>query len=115
MAPGRSPPRPTSMRRMRSSRSSPTGCTPSLPEATRLSAVEADDFLVCFEARATPHLAAEWLDRLRRHTDKPVRYLVLSHYHAVRMLGAAAFAAEVIVAHENTKALIAEQGQGGLG
>ena len=35
--------------------------------------------------------ARRWLDKLREHTDKPVRYLVLSHYHAVRVLGASAF------------------------
>jgi glyoxylase-like metal-dependent hydrolase (beta-lactamase superfamily II) len=74
-------------------------------------AVEATDFLVCFEARATPHMADKWLAQLRRHTDKPVRYLVLSHYHAVRTLGAAAFDAEVVVAHENTRAMIAERGR----
>ena len=54
-------------------------------------AIEGEDFLVCFEARATPVAAGEWLARLREHTDKPVRYLVLSHYHAVRVLGASAF------------------------
>ncbi|KAA2264658.1 MBL fold metallo-hydrolase [Solihabitans fulvus] len=75
-----------------------------------VAAIEADDFLVCFEARATPVAARGWLDRLRRHTDKPVRYLVLSHYHAVRTLGASAFDAEQIVAHEQTRALIAERG-----
>ena len=74
-------------------------------------AVEADEFLVCFEARATPHMAAKWLAQLRGHTDKPVRYLVLSHYHAVRTLGAAAFEPEVVVAHENTRAMIAERGK----
>lgn len=74
-------------------------------------AVEGEDFLVCFEAMATPVAAREWLDRLREHTGKPVRYLVLSHYHAVRTLGASAFDADVIVAHENTKALIAERGK----
>ncbi|HVV23457.1 MAG TPA: MBL fold metallo-hydrolase, partial [Pseudonocardiaceae bacterium] len=47
-------------------------------------AVEGEDFLVCFEALATPVAAREWLATLREHTDKPVRYLVLSHYHAVR-------------------------------
>ncbi|MEV0588769.1 MBL fold metallo-hydrolase [Nonomuraea sp. NPDC050310] len=73
-------------------------------------AIEGEDFLVCFEARATPVAAREWLTLLREHTDKPVRYLVLSHYHAVRVLGASAFDAGVIVAHENTKALIAERG-----
>ncbi|NND02523.1 MAG: MBL fold metallo-hydrolase [Acidimicrobiia bacterium] len=73
-------------------------------------AIEGDDFLICFEARATPYMAGRWLEQLRQHTDKPVRYLVLSHYHAVRTLGAAAFDAEVIVAHQNTKELIAERG-----
>jgi glyoxylase-like metal-dependent hydrolase (beta-lactamase superfamily II) len=56
-------------------------------------------------------VAARWLAMLREHTDKPVRYLVLSHYHAVRVLGASAFDAEVIVAHENTRALVAERGK----
>jgi len=73
-------------------------------------AVEGEDFLVCFEARATPLLAGRWLERLRVHTSKPVRYLVLSHYHAVRTLGAVAFGADVIVAHEQTRRLIAERG-----
>src|SRR5215218_7032274 len=73
-------------------------------------AVEGEDFLVCFEARATPVAAREWLARLREHTDKPVRYLVLSHYHAVRVLGASAFGAVAVVAHEATRALIAERG-----
>jgi glyoxylase-like metal-dependent hydrolase (beta-lactamase superfamily II) len=74
-------------------------------------AIEGEDFLVCFEAMATPVAAGQWLARLREHTTKPVRYLVLSHYHAVRVLGASAFGADVIVTHENTRALIAERGQ----
>ncbi len=73
-------------------------------------AVEGEDFLVAFEARATPLMARRWLDQLRQHTTKPVRYLVLSHYHAVRTLGAAAFDARTVVAHEQTRALIAERG-----
>jgi glyoxylase-like metal-dependent hydrolase (beta-lactamase superfamily II) len=74
-------------------------------------AVEGEDFLVCFEALATPVAARRWLTRLREHTDKPIRYLVLSHYHAVRVLGASAFGAEVIVAHDRTRELIAERGR----
>lgn len=76
-----------------------------------IGAIEGEDFLVCFEALATPVVAKQWLAKLRQHTDKPVRYLVLSHYHAVRVLGASAFDAEVIVAHENTRALVAERGK----
>ncbi|MDU0291683.1 MBL fold metallo-hydrolase [Saccharothrix longispora] len=74
-------------------------------------AVEGEDFLVCVDARATPKAARRWLDVLRRHTGKPVRHLVLSHYHAVRALGASAFGADEVIAHENTRALIAERGR----
>jgi glyoxylase-like metal-dependent hydrolase (beta-lactamase superfamily II) len=74
-------------------------------------AIEGEDFLVAFEARATPVAAADWLARLREHTDKPVKYLVLSHYHAVRVLGASAFGAESIIVHENTRFLINERGK----
>src|SRR5262245_28300673 len=74
-------------------------------------AIEGEDFVVCFEALATPVAAKQWLAKLREHTDKPVRYLVLSHYHAVRVLGASAFDAETIIASETTRKLIAERGQ----
>jgi glyoxylase-like metal-dependent hydrolase (beta-lactamase superfamily II) len=74
-------------------------------------AIEAEDFVVAFEARATPKAANDWLEQLREHTDKPVKYLVLSHYHAVRVLGASAFNAESIIAHENTRLLIEERGK----
>ena len=73
-------------------------------------AIEGEDFLVCFEARATPAAARDWLAKLREHTDKPVKYLVLTHYHAVRVLGASAFDAEHILASEATRDLIAERG-----
>ena len=76
-----------------------------------VAAVEGEEFVVAFEARATPVMAERWLARLREHTDKPVRYLVLSHYHAVRTLGAAAFGATAVVAHEQTRRLIAERGR----
>ncbi|TDD69965.1 MBL fold metallo-hydrolase [Actinomadura rubrisoli] len=75
-----------------------------------IGAVEGEDFLVCFEALATPAAARDWLTILRAHTDKPIRYLVLSHYHAVRTLGASAFQAPVVIAHDRTRALIAERG-----
>lgn len=74
-------------------------------------AVEGEDFLVCFDARATPVAARDWLAQLREHTGKPVRYLVLSHYHAVRVLGASAFDADVVVTHDLTRDLIAERGE----
>ncbi len=74
-------------------------------------AIEGEDFLVCIEARATPAAARDWLAKLREHTDKPVKYLVLTHYHAVRVLGASAFDAEQIIASDMTRNLIAERGE----
>ncbi len=74
-------------------------------------AIEGEDFLVAFEALATPTAARKWLAKLREHTDKPVKYLVLSHYHAVRVLGASAFDAETIISHDMTRHLIAERGK----
>ncbi|MFD5329991.1 hypothetical protein ACFWJO_39740, partial [Streptomyces sp. NPDC127092] len=69
-----------------------------------IGAIEGEDFVVCFEALATPVAAQDWLRKLREHTDKPVQYLLLSHYHVVRVLGASAFDAETVVAHETTRA-----------
>lgn len=76
-----------------------------------IGAIEGEDFVIAFEARATPKAARDWLEQLRAHTQKPVKYLVLSHYHAVRVLGASAFEAQSIIAHEATKVLIDERGQ----
>jgi glyoxylase-like metal-dependent hydrolase (beta-lactamase superfamily II) len=73
-------------------------------------AIEGEDFLVCFEARATPAAARDWLAKLREHTQKPIKYLVLTHYHAVRVLGASAFGAEQIISSETTRKLIEERG-----
>ena len=74
-------------------------------------AIEGEDFLVCIEARATPVVAREWLARLREHTDKPVKYLVLTHYHAVRVLGAPAYGAKEIVCSDAARAMIVERGE----
>lgn len=74
-------------------------------------AIEGKDCVLAVEARATPLMAEIWLNELRRHTTKPVRYLALTHYHAVRTLGASAFGAEQIIAHRKTAELIEERGQ----
>lgn len=73
-------------------------------------AVIGEDAVLAVDARATPALARVWLEELRRLTDKPVRYLVLTHYHAVRALGASAFGAEWVIAHEGTRRWIYERG-----
>jgi glyoxylase-like metal-dependent hydrolase (beta-lactamase superfamily II) len=70
-----------------------------------------DDGCIVFDAQATPALANKVIERVRAVTDKPIKYVVLSHYHAVRVLGASAFHAEAVVASTETRRLVAERGQ----
>jgi glyoxylase-like metal-dependent hydrolase (beta-lactamase superfamily II) len=44
-------------------------------------------------------------------TAKPIRYVVLSHYHAVRVLGASAYRADHVIASRDTYDLIVERGE----
>ena len=75
-------------------------------------AIVGADAVLAIEARATPFMAQKWIDVLRAEaTDLPFGDLVLTHYHAVRTLGASAFGARRIIAHDNTRALIDERGQ----
>jgi glyoxylase-like metal-dependent hydrolase (beta-lactamase superfamily II) len=55
-------------------------------------------------------MAREWIDVVRTLTDLPFGDLVLTHYHAVRTLGASAFGARRIIAHTGTARLIDERG-----
>ncbi|HWE18592.1 MAG TPA: MBL fold metallo-hydrolase [Hyphomicrobiaceae bacterium] len=70
-----------------------------------------DDGVIVVDAQATPALAGEVIARVRQVTDKPIKYVVLSHYHAVRVLGASAYRAQEIVASDTCRAMIAERGQ----
>ena len=63
------------------------------------------------DAQATPLMAREVIRRIRRVTSKPIQYVVLTHYHAVRVLGASAYGAEHIIASEATLGLIRERGR----
>ena len=70
-----------------------------------------DDGCIVFDAQATPAMAHKVIERVRTVTDKPIKYVVLSHYHAVRVLGASAYKAQGIVASQETYRLIQERGQ----
>ena len=56
-----------------------------------------DDAVMIVEAQATPRLARMVIERVREVTDKPIKFLALTHYHAVRVLGASAYGAENII------------------
>jgi len=70
-----------------------------------------DDSVMIVDAQATPRLAAKVVERIRSVTDKPIKYVVLSHYHAVRVLGASAYGASEIIMSDKARAMVAERGQ----
>jgi glyoxylase-like metal-dependent hydrolase (beta-lactamase superfamily II) len=72
--------------------------------------VVSDDAVMVIDTQATPKMAAAVIERVRSVTDKPIKYVVLSHYHAVRVLGASAYGAEHIICSEATRELIVERG-----
>jgi glyoxylase-like metal-dependent hydrolase (beta-lactamase superfamily II) len=56
-------------------------------------------------------MAQDVIRHIRGVTDKPIRYVVLSHYHAVRVLGASAYRPDHIIASRDTFDLIVERGE----
>jgi len=70
-----------------------------------------DDGVMIIDAQATPVMARQVIDRVARITDKPIKYVLLTHYHAVRVLGASAYDGAEIIASDATRALIAERGK----
>jgi glyoxylase-like metal-dependent hydrolase (beta-lactamase superfamily II) len=70
-----------------------------------------DDGVMVIDTQATPDMAQDVIRRIREITDKPIKYVVLSHYHAVRVMGASAYHADHIIASQATHELIAERGQ----
>ena len=62
------------------------------------------------DTQATPAMAHDLIRRIREVTDKPIKYVLLTHYHAVRVLGASAYGASEIIASEDTRDLIVERG-----
>lgn len=71
-----------------------------------------DDQVVLIDTRPTPRMARDFLADIRKVTDKPVRTIVLTHYHAVRVMGASAFeGAPTIIASQGTSDWVRERGQ----
>ena len=72
-----------------------------------------DQFIMVSDATATPAMAQDLIARIRTISDKPIKYVLLTHYHAVRVLGASAYFAEgatEIIASQGTLELIHERG-----
>lgn len=70
-----------------------------------------DNEVLIVDAQATPLMAQDVIRRVREVTDKPIRHVVLSHYHAVRVLGASAYLdRHSIIASEMAREMIIERG-----
>lgn len=70
-----------------------------------------DDAVMVVEAQATPRLAGKVIEKIREVTDKPITHVVLTHYHAVRVLGASAFGAGQIIMSDRARGMVVERGQ----
>ena len=70
-----------------------------------------DDAVLVADTQATPAMAQDVIRRIREVTDKPIKYVVLTHYHAVRVLGASAYQPQQILASQDTYDLIVERGE----
>ena len=72
-----------------------------------------DDAVLICDALATPVMAQKLIAEIRKVSDKPIKYVVLSHYHAVRVLGASGYKAaglQEIIASQGTYEMIVERG-----
>ena len=69
-----------------------------------------DDSEMVVEAQATPRLARKVIECIRQVTDKPISHLVLTHYHAVRVLGASAYGAREIIMSDAARGMVEERG-----
>ena len=72
-----------------------------------------EKFIMVSDATATPAMARDLIQQIRKVSDKPIKYVLLTHYHAVRVLGASAYMAEgatEIIASRGTYELIVERG-----
>jgi len=72
-----------------------------------------EKYIMVSDATATPAMARDLIQQIRKVSDKPIKYVLLTHYHAVRVLGASAYVAEgatEIIASRGTYELIVERG-----
>jgi len=70
-----------------------------------------DDSVMVIDTQATPVMAQDVIRHIREVTDKPIKYVTLSHYHAVRVLGASAYNPQQIIASQDTWDLIVQRGE----
>ncbi|MCK7614260.1 MBL fold metallo-hydrolase [Roseibium sediminicola] len=66
--------------------------------------------VLIIDGQATPALAEKVLSRVRALTDKPVKSVVLTHFHADNTLGASAFEPGEVIASDLTRRMVETRG-----
>lgn len=69
-----------------------------------------DRGVLIVDGQATPELAAKVLDKIRELTDKPVKSVVLTHFHADSALGSFAFEPGEVIASDLSRRMIETRG-----
>ncbi|MEP3049331.1 MAG: MBL fold metallo-hydrolase [Roseibium sp.] len=67
--------------------------------------------VLVIDGQATPVLAAKTLEKIREITDKPIKLVILTHYHADSSYGASAFEPGEIIASDLTHRMIETRGR----
>lgn len=69
-----------------------------------------DDGVMIVDAMPTSAMAHLVISKIREVTDKPIKHIVLTHYHAESTLGANAYGAGEIITSDLTRRMIEERG-----
>ncbi|WP_428650423.1 MBL fold metallo-hydrolase [Roseibium sp.] len=73
---------------------------------TNTGVIIGDRGVLIVDGQATPALAEKVLAKVRELTDKPVKQVVLTHFHAASVLGASAFEPGEIIASDLTRRMM---------
>ncbi len=70
------------------------------------------DYAIIVDAGQEPESGKEVIEKLRKITDKPVKYVVITHYHDDHIMAIPWFKKQgaVVIAHEETNRIIREMG-----
>ncbi len=70
------------------------------------------DYTIIVDAGQEPESGRETVEKLRKITDKPVRYVVITHYHDDHIMGIPWFKKQgaAVIGHEETNRIIREMG-----
>lgn len=79
--------------------------------ASNAGVLEDEDGLTVIDTLLSPAMARDFLRMIREVSRKPVRQVILTHFHGDHILGTEVFAGARVIAHENTRSYLEEFGE----